>query len=171
MSADSFVIAVRWENQLSTFYDDDDFKLRMRANRSTFQQLVSYLRGDMEKQRTNWKVPVPVEKRIAAALYFMGHGGDAAHNGSAAQTEVPCVTAGHTGLTVPSVTAGHTGKAVHTGEHMRTDSQQRAAESLNPERAADSVARVHRGILAKWNRQVTGSYRPVGFPADPATVA
>ena len=48
----------------------------MRANRSTFQQLVSYLRGDMEKQRTNWKVPVPVEKRIAAALYFMGHGGD-----------------------------------------------------------------------------------------------
>ena len=76
MSDDSFVIAVRWENQLSTFYDDDDFKLRMRANRSTFQQLVSYLRGDMEKKRTNWKVPVPVEKRIAAALYFMGHGGD-----------------------------------------------------------------------------------------------
>ena len=84
----------------------------------------------------------------------------AAHNGSAAQTEVPCVAAGHTGLTVPSVTAG---QAVHTGEHMRTDSQQRAAESLNPERAADSVARVHQGILAKWNRQVTGSYRPVGF--------
>ena len=89
----------------------------------------------------------------------------AAHNGSAAQTEVPYVTAGHTGLTVPSVTAGHTGKAVHIGEHMTPDNQQ------SPERAADSVARVDQGILAKWNRRVTGSYRLVGFLAGRATVA
>ena len=56
-------------------YSDADFKRRMRADRPTFFKLVDALRPRMEKQTTNFKRPVPVEKRVAAALYHYGHGG------------------------------------------------------------------------------------------------
>ena len=47
----------------------------MLADRPTFCKLVDALRPKMEKQTTNFKRHVPVEKRVAAALYHYGHGG------------------------------------------------------------------------------------------------
>lgn len=43
-------------------------------SRAVFADLVETLTPLLEKQTTNFKRPVPVDKRIAIALYFLAHG-------------------------------------------------------------------------------------------------
>ncbi|XP_077200400.1 uncharacterized protein LOC143840802 [Paroedura picta] len=42
--------------------------------RSTFQEIVTALQGRLERQATNMRMPIPVEKRVAIALWYLATG-------------------------------------------------------------------------------------------------
>ncbi|XP_077180375.1 uncharacterized protein LOC143831194 [Paroedura picta] len=60
-----------WENFVWTRWDDDHWIANFRMSRGTFFELVEALRGRMERQVTGMRRPVPVEKRVAAALWYL----------------------------------------------------------------------------------------------------
>ncbi|XP_077182267.1 M-phase inducer phosphatase 3 isoform X4 [Paroedura picta] len=60
-----------WENFVWARWDDDHWIANFRMSRGTFFELVEALRGRMERQVTGMRRPVPVEKRVAAALWYL----------------------------------------------------------------------------------------------------
>ena len=61
----------RFEKQLMGLYEPHTFKRThiMRMNKPTFELLCDELQPHMEKETTNLKQPVAVEKRIAVGVY------------------------------------------------------------------------------------------------------
>ena len=58
-----------------TLYEAHTFKEIMRMYKPTFEVLCDELRPHMEKETTNLKQPVAVEKRIAIGIYHYANGG------------------------------------------------------------------------------------------------
>jgi DDE superfamily endonuclease len=63
----------RFERGLMAQYDEVDFKRHLRANRSTFQMLVTDLGHILKRQDTVMKKAIPVDKRVAVALFHYAH--------------------------------------------------------------------------------------------------
>lgn len=59
-----------WEADVPNL-NDDEFKEQFRVSRKTFQFLVERLTS-LEKQPTVFRAPIPLQKRIAIALYTLG---------------------------------------------------------------------------------------------------
>ncbi len=58
------------------------FKYELRCSRETFDEIVQDLHNHMVKEKTNWKDPVAVDKRVALGLYHFAHGNDWAITGA-----------------------------------------------------------------------------------------
>jgi hypothetical protein len=62
----------RWWTQVVPVMTNRQFKENFRIERSTFSSLLQQLRPYLEKSDTNYRSAVPVDKRIACALYALG---------------------------------------------------------------------------------------------------
>ena len=58
-----------------TLYEPHTFKQTMRMHKDTFEMLCDELRPHMERETTNLKQPVAVEKRVAIGIYHYANGG------------------------------------------------------------------------------------------------
>jgi hypothetical protein len=61
------------ESYLLGSYTAAMFKNRLRVSRDVFQYLCESLGPSLRKESTNMREPIPVETRIAASLYRLGH--------------------------------------------------------------------------------------------------
>jgi hypothetical protein len=64
-----------WEEDVPR-WPDDKFQANFRLSRNTFITLCSDLRNHLKKRDTTLRKCIPVEKRVAIALYFLKSGAD-----------------------------------------------------------------------------------------------
>lgn len=64
-----------WEKDVPKF-TEMKFKKTFRMSRNTFQKIVDKTRMDMTKCFTTFGAPIPPEKRVAIALYYLKSGAD-----------------------------------------------------------------------------------------------
>ncbi|CAF1039448.1 unnamed protein product, partial [Rotaria sordida] len=62
----------RWWTEIVPLMNDQQFKNNFRIQRSTFGELVRLVGPHVFKNDTNYRAAIPVEKRIACALYALG---------------------------------------------------------------------------------------------------
>ncbi|CAF2774815.1 unnamed protein product [Rotaria sp. Silwood2] len=62
----------RWWTEIVPLMTDIQFKENFRIKRSTFDDLVRIVGPHISKQDTNYRAAIPVQKRIACALYILG---------------------------------------------------------------------------------------------------
>ncbi|CAF2610044.1 unnamed protein product [Rotaria sp. Silwood2] len=62
----------RWWSEIVPLMSNQQFKENFRIERSTFSSLLQQIRPYMEKLDTNYRAAIPIEKRLACALYALG---------------------------------------------------------------------------------------------------
>lgn len=62
-----------WDTEVANF-DDNDWIDKFRMKKSSFQNLVSLLKDDLEPDTVTVRDPIPVEKRVAVAVYKLAWG-------------------------------------------------------------------------------------------------
>ncbi|XP_077187070.1 uncharacterized protein LOC143834278 isoform X2 [Paroedura picta] len=62
-----------WENFVVSAWSDEEWLANFRMTRNTFEELVSMLRGRLERQTTNMRSPIPVEKRVATTVWYLAN--------------------------------------------------------------------------------------------------
>jgi hypothetical protein len=62
----------RWWTEIVPSMTEQQFKNNFRLNRTTFNELVRQIGPSLQKDDTSFRPAVPVDKRIACALYLIG---------------------------------------------------------------------------------------------------
>ncbi|CAF1487329.1 unnamed protein product [Rotaria sordida] len=62
----------RWWSEIVPLMSNQQFKENFRIERSTFSSLLQQIRPHIEKLDTNYRAAIPIEKRLACALYALG---------------------------------------------------------------------------------------------------
>ncbi|KAL8221555.1 UNVERIFIED_CONTAM: hypothetical protein K2H54_069865 [Gekko kuhli] len=60
-----------WDNFVMRIWGEEKWLENFRMSRSTFDWLVDVLRDVLQRQRTEMRAPVSVERRVAVALWWM----------------------------------------------------------------------------------------------------
>ena len=60
-----------FDESVMNHYDDRQWSRNFRMKKATFLKLCHELRPYLEKESTNWKEPISVEKRVAVAIWRM----------------------------------------------------------------------------------------------------
>ena len=59
-----------WSNRFDNNYQGGRWRLDFRMNGETFDKLVELLRPYLEKQDTNFRAAIPVEKRVGIGIWL-----------------------------------------------------------------------------------------------------
>ncbi|XP_048345239.1 putative nuclease HARBI1 [Sphaerodactylus townsendi] len=62
-----------WEKIVLGLWGDDQWLHKFRMTQQTFFEIVSVLKGQLLRQRTSMREPIPVEKRIAIAIWYLAN--------------------------------------------------------------------------------------------------
>ena len=68
----SYMKNSRWWSEIVPSMTERQFKEYFRLNRMTFYGLVRQIGPHLRKENTTFRVAVPVEKKVACALYLIG---------------------------------------------------------------------------------------------------
>ncbi|XP_061476936.1 uncharacterized protein LOC133381611 [Rhineura floridana] len=60
-----------WENEVLPLWDDEMWKKHFRMSRATLFEIAWQLRPYIGRQGTNMRTPIPVEKRVAVAIWWL----------------------------------------------------------------------------------------------------
>ncbi|XP_048373451.1 protein ANTAGONIST OF LIKE HETEROCHROMATIN PROTEIN 1-like [Sphaerodactylus townsendi] len=62
-----------WEQFIRLTWDEEQWIERFRMSRGTFFEIVEALRPHLQRQTTNMREPIPVEKRVAIAIWYLAN--------------------------------------------------------------------------------------------------
>lgn len=62
-----------WEQFIRLTWDEEQWIENFRMSRATFFEIVEALRPRLQRQTTNMREPIPVEKRVAIAIWYLAN--------------------------------------------------------------------------------------------------